>query len=74
MPLTLDELNRASAAEFTALLTGTYEHSPWVVERAFAKRPFALDRGRYERFGAFMAESGLIPAAPAVNDIAVELQ
>ncbi|HEX2147227.1 MAG TPA: ABC transporter substrate-binding protein, partial [Pseudorhizobium sp.] len=26
----------------------------------FAKRPAALDRGRYERFGAFMAESELI--------------
>ena len=40
----------------------------------FAKRPSALDRTRYERFGAFMAESGLIEAAPAVEDIAVELQ
>src|SRR6188472_202939 len=41
VPLTLDELNRAPAAEFAALLAGTYEHSPWVVERAFAARPFA---------------------------------
>lgn len=40
----------------------------------FAKRPAALDRGRYERFGAFMAESKLIPSAPAVDDIAVELK
>lgn len=40
----------------------------------FAKRPFALDRARYARFGAFMAESGLIRTAPAVDDIAVELQ
>lgn len=40
----------------------------------FARRPFALDRARYERFGAFMAESGLIEKAPAVEDIAVELQ
>lgn len=39
----------------------------------FAKRPAALDRGRYERFGAFMAESGLIESAPAVDDLAVEL-
>jgi putative hydroxymethylpyrimidine transport system substrate-binding protein len=39
----------------------------------FAKRPAALDRARYARFGAFMAEEGLIPAAPAVEDIAVEL-
>jgi len=41
LPLTLDQLNRAPAAEFAALLAGTCEHSPWVVERAFAARPFA---------------------------------
>lgn len=40
----------------------------------FAKRPAALDRGRYERFGAFLHEAGLIKAAPAVDDIAVSLQ
>lgn len=40
----------------------------------FAKRPAALDHRRYSRFGAFMAESGLIDSAPAVEEIAVELQ
>ena len=40
----------------------------------FAKRPMALDRARYERFGAFMEESGLIETAPEVDMIAVELQ
>jgi putative hydroxymethylpyrimidine transport system substrate-binding protein len=40
----------------------------------FAKRPAALDRGRYQRFGAFMAESGLIETAPAVDKIAVEVR
>lgn len=39
-----------------------------------AKRPAALDRARYQRFGTFMAESGLIPKVPAVDDIAVELK
>jgi putative hydroxymethylpyrimidine transport system substrate-binding protein len=39
----------------------------------FAKRPVALDRARYRRFGEFMAESGLIEAAPEVDTIAVEL-
>ena len=39
----------------------------------FAKRPAALDRGRYERFGAFMVESGLLERAPDVDTIAVEL-
>ena len=41
MPITLNQLNRASAAEALALLDGLYEHSPWVAERALAKRPFA---------------------------------
>lgn len=40
----------------------------------FAKRPSALDRRRYERFGQFMLEAGLIKAAPPVDDIAVALQ
>lgn len=40
----------------------------------FAKRPSALDRARYARFGAFLEESGLINKAPAIEDIAVELQ
>jgi putative hydroxymethylpyrimidine transport system substrate-binding protein len=39
----------------------------------FAKRPAALDRGRYERFGAFMHDAGLIKSVPKVEDIAVEL-
>jgi hypothetical protein len=41
MPLTLDQLNAASPAGFVALLDGTYEHSPWIAERAAARRPFA---------------------------------
>ena len=41
MPLTLDQINAASAAECAALLDGTYEHSPWIVERALSQRPFA---------------------------------
>jgi OHCU decarboxylase len=40
-PLTLAQLNSASPADFAASLRGTYEHSPWVVERASAARPFA---------------------------------
>ena len=40
----------------------------------FAKRPAALDRERYARFGAFMKEGGLIDAVPAVEDVAVELR
>ncbi len=38
--MTLDQLNNASAADFVALLDGTYEHSPWIAERAATARPF----------------------------------
>ena len=41
MPLTLEQLNAASPADFVALLAGTYEHSPWIAERATPARPFA---------------------------------
>jgi beta-ureidopropionase / N-carbamoyl-L-amino-acid hydrolase len=41
MGLTLAQLNAASAHEFVKGLGGTYEHSPWIAERAAAKRPFA---------------------------------
>lgn len=40
----------------------------------FAKRPAALDRARYARFGAFLKESGLIEKEPAVEAVAVELR
>jgi putative hydroxymethylpyrimidine transport system substrate-binding protein len=48
-----DELNRRS---FEATLP------------RFAKRPAAFDAARYDRFAAFMKESGLIDAAPAAAD------
>ena len=41
MAVTLDQLNQADVARFMELLRGTYEHSPWVVERAHTARPFA---------------------------------
>jgi len=40
MKITLDQLNAANQAGFTALLDGAYEHSPWIAERAWARRPF----------------------------------
>ncbi|MDM4766207.1 2-oxo-4-hydroxy-4-carboxy-5-ureidoimidazoline decarboxylase [Pelomonas sp. SE-A7] len=40
MGVSLDQLNAAAREEFVALLDGTYEHSPWIAERAHAARPF----------------------------------
>ena len=39
MALTLAQLNAATKAEFARLLDGVYEHSPWIAERAFDRRP-----------------------------------
>ena len=39
--LTLEQINTATARDFVSLLDGTYEHSPWIAERAAAQRPFA---------------------------------
>ena len=41
MPLTLAQLNAATPAEAASQLDGLYEHSPWIAERALARRPFA---------------------------------
>lgn len=41
MTITLEQLNAASREQFTALLDGTYEHSPWIAAEAWDRRPFA---------------------------------
>src|SRR4051812_8705741 len=38
--LTLARLNSAPHKDFVALLAGTYERSPWVIERAWPRGPF----------------------------------
>jgi 2-oxo-4-hydroxy-4-carboxy-5-ureidoimidazoline decarboxylase len=38
--LTLDQLNAMSEADFTAALGDIYEHSPWVAQAAYERRPF----------------------------------
>lgn len=40
MPLTIEQLNAADAAEAARLLDGLYEHSPWIAQAALAQRPF----------------------------------
>ena len=37
--LTLEQLNAADQPSFTALLDGTYEHSPWIAQSAWLLRP-----------------------------------
>jgi len=68
--LTLEQLNAASRAEFTALLDGTYEHSPWIAEAAWDARPFASLAAlkhalvRATRAGGREAQLALIRAHP----------
>jgi 2-oxo-4-hydroxy-4-carboxy-5-ureidoimidazoline decarboxylase len=40
MPLTIDELNHASCAVFVSALGHLFEHSPWVAEQTWPRRPF----------------------------------
>ena len=38
--MTLAELNNTDRTAFTAVLGGLFEHSPWVAEETWTKRPF----------------------------------
>jgi len=38
---TLAEINRYTPQQFSSAVGTVYEHSPWIAERAFARRPFA---------------------------------
>ena len=40
MTLTIDQINAAPHADALKLLDGLYEHSPWIVDKALAARPF----------------------------------
>jgi 2-oxo-4-hydroxy-4-carboxy-5-ureidoimidazoline decarboxylase len=39
--IVLQDLNRLDRASFVAALDGIFEHSPWIAEQAWERRPFA---------------------------------
>ena len=41
MTIDIDHINNSDTARFIELLGGIFEHSPWVAERVYSKRPFA---------------------------------
>jgi 2-oxo-4-hydroxy-4-carboxy-5-ureidoimidazoline decarboxylase len=41
MIIDIDHINNSDPARFIELLGGIFEHSPWVAERVYSKRPFA---------------------------------
>jgi 2-oxo-4-hydroxy-4-carboxy-5-ureidoimidazoline decarboxylase len=51
-PVTLAALNAADKAQFVAALGAIYEHSPWVAEAAFAKKPFPSLAALHEAMAA----------------------
>ncbi len=57
--LTLDHLNGLSQADFTQALDGTYEHSPWIAEAAWAHRPFASLAALKHAMVTVLAQAGV---------------
>lgn len=64
MPLAIATINALSREEFVRSLGGVFEHSPWVAEAAFAKRPFADVAGLHD------AMLGAVRDAPFARQLA----
>ncbi len=56
--LTLDSLSRLDRASFMAAVGAVFEHSPWVMERAWVRRPFADRAALLEVLRTVLAEAG----------------
>ena len=61
----LDSLNTASEADFTAALGDIFEHSPWVAQQAATRRPFATLKALHDAMVA------AVRAAPAETRLAL---
>lgn len=57
MPHTLSQLNALSVVEFTSALGAVFEHSPWIAERAAARRPFASLDGLHAAMCAIVSSA-----------------
>ena len=51
LPVSIDEVNAMSAAEFVATFGDVAEHAPWVAERAEEDRPFRSRQAMCDAFG-----------------------
>lgn len=56
--ITLADLNDASRDTFVAHLGGVFEHSPWVAERAYDRRPFASRDALHAAMVAAVEDAG----------------
>ena len=55
--LTIDSLSRLDRASFMAAVGAVFEHSPWVMERAWEQRPFGNRAALLEVLHAVLAEA-----------------
>jgi allantoate deiminase/N-carbamoyl-L-amino-acid hydrolase len=55
--IALASLNAAEVADFVAALGGVFEHSPWVAQRAAARRPYASRLHLHEAMCAVVLEA-----------------
>ena len=82
---TLAELNAANQTEFTDLLDGVYEHSPWIAQRTWAARPFSTlaalktalvqtvrQASRDEQLGLIRAHPELAGKAAVADELTAE--
>lgn len=56
--ISLAELNGATRETFVGRLGGVFEHSPWVAERAYDRRPFATRDALHAAMVAAVEETG----------------
>jgi 2-oxo-4-hydroxy-4-carboxy-5-ureidoimidazoline decarboxylase len=63
--VTLDAVNRMDRESFVAALGWVFEHSPWVAERAWPRRPFASVEALHQAMAAEVA------GAPAAEQVAL---
>jgi len=59
----LAELNSGSSKQFVAAVGGVFEHSPWIAEAAWVRRPFGSVADLHEKMCAMVA------AAPAAKQL-----
>ena len=55
MSVTLEQLNKASQPDFVHALGEVYENSPWVPERAYARKPFRDAAALFDAMAAAVA-------------------
>ena len=65
MPLSIEEINHFTQEQFVETVGWVFEHSPWVAERAWHLRPFALCAELSERM------NGEVAAASAEEQLAL---